>query len=201
MEKRACKGNTSPITQPPNSSRIPCSSCNLSPVSAAPSNPPVIIAAKLPQDPPRSWGLNFHVPPSEAALTPWSSEPLCTQLEGRAVPGIRFLIQAWHFTVPRCPKQLSSPCSTKDRAAGGRGGQTNTHATGLASPGSRNSLRGGFYKDLCTLQGCVGERQGCRTHPQTHITLRISWKFPSSQCRTPLNPIASGQILAPDLTP
>lgn len=67
---------------------------------------PVIIAAKSLQDLRRSWGLNFHALQREAALTPWSSEPLCTQLEGRAVPGIRFLIQAWHFAVPRCPKRL-----------------------------------------------------------------------------------------------
>lgn len=54
QEERTWQGNDSPITQPLNSS------CTLSPVSAAPKKSPVIAAAKLPQDPPGSWGLNFH---------------------------------------------------------------------------------------------------------------------------------------------
>lgn len=70
------------------------SSCTLSPVSAAPKKAPVIAAAKLPQDPPASWGLNFHSLQKEVALTAWSSEPLCTWLEEGAVPGIKSLIPA-----------------------------------------------------------------------------------------------------------
>lgn len=79
---------------------------------------PVIIAAKPPQDPPKSWGLNFHALQREVALTPCSSEPLCTQLEGRPVPRIRFLTQVWHFAVPRCPKWLRQ--QSTDDATGNR---------------------------------------------------------------------------------
>lgn len=67
---------------------------------------PVIAAAKLPQDPPGSWGLNFHSLPKEVVLTPWSSEPLCTWLDKGAMPGIKFLIPAWHCAVPCCPVSL-----------------------------------------------------------------------------------------------
>lgn len=79
---------------------------------------PVFIAAKPLQDPPRFCGLNFHVLQREVMLTPWSSESLCTQLERRAVPGIRFLIQARHFAVLRCPERLRQ--HSTDDATGNR---------------------------------------------------------------------------------
>lgn len=83
---------------------------------------PVIAAAKLPQDPPGSWGLNFHSLQKEVVLTPWSSEPLCTWLEEGAVPRIKFFIPAWHCAVPSCPVSL------RQHSFGDAAGRGSAHA-------------------------------------------------------------------------
>lgn len=74
-----------------------------------------------------------------------------------------------------------APPRREQLAAAGRGGQINTHAVGLAFPCSRDSLGGGFYKDLHTLQSCVGER-GLQDPPQTrHPQQLLEASFKSVQ--------------------
>lgn len=106
MEERTCQGNNQPHHSAPKLNQDPLFKLQSVPSFCSSQKAPAIIAANPPQDPPRPWGLNFRTLQREVALTPWSSESLCTQLEGRAVPGIRFLNQAWHFAVTRCPVRL-----------------------------------------------------------------------------------------------